>query len=550
MKRRHTEQKIICLFAAFMMMFGNVLNVLAEEETEPEIIEETVIEETAEEVTEETVVEEVAEEPETVVAETEEQIEETVEEPKQEEMEIQSEETEPANVQEISYPAFCQSQSAEGVAITVSAEEGVFPEGATLSVGRVSAEEKQIVDEAVKNQREEGSKVAASYTFDIKVLDQEGNEIQPADDRKVSVSFTLAEAADANLDATIYHVADGDAEALDTDNEGNTVKAETDGFSYYTVEFTYGTLQYVLPGEETVELSKVLNVLNLTGEVTNAVSSAPEFFSVENTDGTWRIVSHKSFTSEETLTVTINDIEYIIKVTDPAETYPIWYAGEQITSENCDDVYQDGGSVKYDPVTKTLTLTDAKLTHQMPFEAKAMLVIDGITVTITGTADYHDYFITEDGINLENGANLLFKDANIIFNDPTRPICGGKDTAITVQDSYLVANGANWEGIFCGQLVVNNSTVIAKGTNYGLLVFNDFILNSGYVEASATRVYYGDFIMNGGVINSPIQAYGNDGEGGYEGDIIINAGTVRAYAEDALWVYGYVFGLEADHGKI
>ncbi len=551
MKRRHTEQKIICLFSAFMMIFVNVLNVYAEEETEPEIIEEAVIEKTAEEISEETVVEEVAEEQEAVVTETEEeQIEEIVEEPEQEEIVIQPEETEPENVQEVSYPAFSQSQSADGVTIMVSAEEGVFPEGAILSVGCVSAEEKQIVDEAVDNQRDEDSNVAASYTFDIKVLDQEGNEIQPADDQKVNVSFTLAEAADANLDATIYHVADSEAEVLDTDNEGNTVKAETDGFSYYTVEFTYGALQYVLPGEETVELSKVLNVLNLTGEVTNAVSSAPEFFSVEKTDGTWKTVSHKSFTSEETLAVTINDIEYIIKVTDPIETYPIWYAGEQITSENCDDVYHDGGSVKYDPSTKTLTLTDAKLTQKMPFEAKAMLVVDGITMTITGTADYHDYFITEDGINLENGANLIIKDANIIFNDPTRPICGGKDTAITVQDSYLVANGANWEGIFCGNLVVNNSTVIAKGANYGLLVFNDFILNSGYVQASATRVYYGDFIMNGGVINSPIQAYGNGDEGGYEGDIIINAGTVRAYAKDALWVYGYDYGLEADHGKI
>ena len=291
MKRRHTEQKIICLFSAFMMIFGNVLNVYAEEETEPEIIEEAVIEETAEEISEETVVEEVAEEQEAVVTETEEeQIEEIVEEPEQEEIVIQPEETEPENVQEVSYPAFSQSQSADGVTIMISAEEGVFPEGAILSVGCVSAEEKQIVDEAVENQRDEDSNVAASYTFDIKVLDQEGNEIQPADDQKVNVSFTLAEAADANLDATIYHVADGEAEVLDTDNEGNTVKAETDGFSYYTVEFTYGALQYVLPGEETVELSKVLNVLNLTGEVTNAVSSAPEFFSVEKTDGTWKIV--------------------------------------------------------------------------------------------------------------------------------------------------------------------------------------------------------------------------------------------------------------------
>ena len=509
MKRKYAEKKIICLLAALMMVFGIVLPVQADEETEA--------------VSDEATAEEIEKE-------------ETAPEAELEEAVILPEESEPADVQKIYCPEFCQSQSVDGVTITVSAEEGMFPEGAYLSAEHVA-------EEFAGNQRDAKSTVAASYTFDIKVFDQEGNEIQPAGDQTVNVSFTVAEAADSNLDVTVYHIVDGKTEALNTSNDGNTVSAETDGFSYYTVEFTYGALQYVLPGEGTVELSTILEALGLDGEVTNAVSSAPELFSVENTDGTWMVVSHKSFTSAETLTVTIKGIEYIIEVTDPAETYPIWYAGEQITSENCDDVYHDGGSVKYDPASQTLTLKDAKLTQKMPFEAKAMLVVDGITLTITGNAGYYSYFITEDGINLENGAHLIFKDANIIFDDPTRPICGPIDTEITVQDSYIGAYGQNWEGIFVGRLVVDNSTIIATGVNYGLLVFNDFILNSGYVEATATRVYYGDFIMNGGIINSPIQAY----EGG---DIIINGGTVRAYAEDAWWVYGYDFGLEADMGTI
>ncbi|MBR3356327.1 MAG: InlB B-repeat-containing protein [Solobacterium sp.] len=578
-----TNKRVLSILLTFMMVLGtlpaSVMNVRAEEDSSPETTAETIPEEelddtaaegTAAEQPEEAAVEETVEQPqETAAEETAEELEEeadieesaaeipeepaaeeTLEElPAENEAEVTSEELteetpeEETVTEEILYPAFSEEITTDGITVSVSAEEGVFPEGSSLLVKRVPAEEQLRVEEAIENQRAEDAVVAASYTFDIKVLDPEGNEIQPADGQFVTVAFAAAEALDQNLDAAVYHIADGEAQILDTVSTGNTVAAVSDGFSYYTVEFTYGTMQYVLPGEGTVELSTILSALGLTGEVTDAVSSAPEYFSVENTDGTWKVISHKSFTSEETLTVTINGIEYVIAVTDPVETYPIWYAGEQITSENCSDVYHDGGSVKYDPASKTLTLKDAKLTQKMPFEAKAMLVVDGITITITGNANYNDYFITEDGINLENGANIIFKNANIIFNDPTRPICGPKDSSITVQDSYLAAYGANWEGIFVGYLTVNNSIVIATGANYGLLVFNDFVLNSGYVEATATRVYYGDFIMNGGTMNSPIQAY----EGG---DIIINGGTVRAYAEDAWWVYGYVYGLEADQGTI
>ena len=202
----------------------------------------------------------------------------------------------------ILYPAFRAEKTVDGITVCVSAGEGIFPEGAALSVERISDGEQQAVGSAVENSRAADVTVAASYTFDIKVLDQEGNEIQPADGRSVTVSFAAAEAADRNLEASVYHVADGEAEALDTVCEGNTVKAETDGFSYYTVEFTYGTLKYSLPGNGTVALKTVLDILGLTGEVTNAESSAPELFSVDNTDGTWRIISHKSFTSKETLT--------------------------------------------------------------------------------------------------------------------------------------------------------------------------------------------------------------------------------------------------------
>ena len=78
----------------------------------------------------------------------------------------------------------------DGVVITVSAPEGVFPAGAELHVARVELQrELEAVDAAVAAKRDENVNVAVSYTFDIKVLDGSGNELQLAEGQSVNVSF-------------------------------------------------------------------------------------------------------------------------------------------------------------------------------------------------------------------------------------------------------------------------------------------------------------------------------------------------------------------------
>ena len=78
-------------------------------------------------------------------------------------------------------PAFEQSETVEGVTVTVSAAEGVFPETAQLSVVQAPYWEQQAVDAALESERPADRNVALSYTFDIKVLDEYGYELQPAD---------------------------------------------------------------------------------------------------------------------------------------------------------------------------------------------------------------------------------------------------------------------------------------------------------------------------------------------------------------------------------
>ena len=206
----------------------------------------------------------------------------------------------------------------------------MFPEGSSLSVRKVYFGERLNVEGAVDSVRDDGLNVAVSYTFDIKVLDEDGEEIEPDTSKgNVRVSFAMSEADNRNLSADVYHIGDDmNAEKLaaSTTTEGGepAVVAETDGFSYYTVEFTYGDMQYVMEGDTEVPLQDVLDYVGIAGTVTNAYGSNDELFSAENRNGTWYLVAHKAFKSQEWLKVTLDGVEMDVEivVTD-AQTYSI-----------------------------------------------------------------------------------------------------------------------------------------------------------------------------------------------------------------------------------
>ena len=133
---------------------------------------------------------------------------------------------------------FDQSKTVSGVTVRVSAPAGVFPANSELLVDAVPDEE---VEPVLEGERKEDEEVVSSYTFDIRVVDENGDEVQPKDAQSVTVSFTLAEAADDTLETNIYHISEGDggaleAEKLATTGSGSTVTAETGSFSLYRVE--------------------------------------------------------------------------------------------------------------------------------------------------------------------------------------------------------------------------------------------------------------------------------------------------------------------------
>ena len=383
-------------------------------------------------------------------------------------------------------PAFSDSKTVDGVKVTVSAEEGAFPEGAKLVVSDVNASEENKVDSAVDKVRDGDANVALSYVFDIHVEDKDGKEIQPADGRDVKVSFETEEVADSNLATDVYHVTDRDgslkAEALDVKTDGDTASAGTDGFSYYTVEFTYGDLQYSMEGDTEVALSTILKKIGLTGTVTKAVSSNPDLFSVEKKDGEWKVTARQAFCSNETMDLTIDGIDYVVKVTDSQHDHTGTVHGISGWSpwNNATSLPSSGKHYLNTDVTVSSTIKTTGDLH---------LCLNGHTITANLAAWTCLYEI--------NGAHHVY----IYDSDDNSGTikCSGLITQTSSSNvvSSFNLNGGVIDGSICSSSVSTPFRVYNKGTfNMNGGVIKNFTVKQSLIQVSKDAT----FNMNGGMI--------------------------------------------------
>lgn len=178
----------------------------------------------------------------------------------------------------------------------------------------------------------------------------------------------------------------------------------------------------------------------------------------------------------ENFTAAIGQNQDYLELTDvdpdqqESETYALLVAGTQVTKSNQNDVLEDGGSVKFDPTTNTLTLNDADLT--LDGAAGGYCCIDSqlaeeLTITGTATLSNADGILTEGPLTLDNATLTLT--GNIdgdIGEDAIR--AGSSDEDITIENSTVTIAGTNSEGNFfqfgirCGKLTVANSTLNVK----------------------------------------------------------------------------------------
>lgn len=187
----------------------------------------------------------------------------------------------------------------------------------------------------------------------------------------------------------------------------------------------------------------------------------------------------------ENFTAAIGQNQDYLELTDvdpyqqESDTYDLWVAGTQVTKTNQNDVLGNGGSVKFDPNTHTLTLNDADLTLSGDAEEGIYCCIQSELaeeLTITGTATL------SDAVGIMTAGPLTLKDATLTFtgnidgdigDDAIR--AGRSDEDITIQNSKVTIAGTNAEGNFfqygirCGNLIVANSTLNVKANSSAIV---------------------------------------------------------------------------------
>nr|WP_315000694.1 leucine-rich repeat protein [uncultured Oribacterium sp.] len=140
--------------------------------------------------------------------------------------------------------AFYAEKELSGVLVTVQADSGVFPKGATLRVRKLSKGEEQKVDSTVKEKLLENQEnLLQSIIFDISVLDKEGEEVQPDNAKgEVKVSFSklpfLEENAEKQISVLHLNSVDAAAEKLETEKieeKENAVEVSAEHFSLFAV---------------------------------------------------------------------------------------------------------------------------------------------------------------------------------------------------------------------------------------------------------------------------------------------------------------------------
>ncbi|MBQ6316586.1 MAG: Ig-like domain-containing protein, partial [Oscillospiraceae bacterium] len=385
--------------------------------------------------------------------------------------EASTDEKRDANAEEVI--ALKDTASSDAAEIAVCATEGAFPEGAALSVGEVSAEKQADVDAAVEELREEGRRVAASYTFEIKVLDEDGTtELEPADDSTVRVFFAFPEAADPNLTASVYHVSTDEAtgglsaealdilpveevsipEELDTVDQETVVAVETEGFSYYTVEFTYDEMQYVLEGDASIPLNDILSAVGLSGDVEAVEVSDETLFSATQENGTWMITALRAFSTEEWMKVTIGGVTYEITVTDdgPAQAKKTIVTGTTYTFH--DQVFTDKGTLVASPASAAA----------------------GETVTLRLEADEY-YGIKENSFTVHDGSGQGISLAFAAQDDGSYTFVMPDDAD---NDTYTITAEIEWTNAPMSGNVTTQNIVIASNIEHGT-VFAKYLQYAG-----------------------------------------------------------------------
>lgn len=404
-------------------------------------------------------------------------------------------------------PEFEQSVVVDGVLITVKADAGVFPEGAQLAASRAAEDVTQIAESAVESLEEEKN-IVTSYVFDISVLDQAGNEIQPDTDKgAVTVSFSMESVADEETAVEVYHIPDIDnanevVEKLETEENGVTAEAETTSFSPFVV-------QLVAAGDVTIGNygypygSNMQSGITFTVDISEHGAGTYQWYVSANGTSDYTEINGKSgsFTAtDETITTTFSGSElrnnYWYKVrfngSADSETYPVqaysnnkWYISNGqmgysiMNGTQFDVIGKYSGTwvnkTSYDYYWNWYTSTSA---NPSPLQQSGVGPTSTATIKTNKCYFYENDYDGSQNNSMTSGAHALLFDTTL--GDDVHAFSFGCDVMIRHNDS------APCMGVFSNgklkhiQLIDASSIDNAQNTDAALVVRTDIDFPSMY----------------------------------------------------------------------
>ncbi|WP_303972969.1 InlB B-repeat-containing protein, partial [Faecalicoccus pleomorphus] len=134
--------------------------------------------------------------------------------------------------EKVSYPAQNFSKSAGKITVHVSAVEGIFPEGTTMTITPVSSTKAtQIAKQTITG----NEKVEDAIGVDITFYDSSGNEIEPKDGQGVQVNMQLNESLKGK-DFTVVHQEDnGNVQTVSNNASAQGATFNANAFSIYVI---------------------------------------------------------------------------------------------------------------------------------------------------------------------------------------------------------------------------------------------------------------------------------------------------------------------------
>ena len=219
-----------------------------------------------------------------------------------------------------------QTETINGVNITLDVEEGALPKEWQLVIKEATKVEKAKLETAIEKTGIIKDKVVRSYAFDIKVLDSHGNEVEPAAGTEVKLSFQLEEVKNQNLKVNVFHL-DKESlsekdfskikpKSLNVEKTEDVATVKVDGFSYYDLEFTQNTLRYELNRGGDIDFSEVLSKVDIKGDVSNVMVSDDSLVSIGKKAEKWFIKANKVFDSDEWMKITVDGVKYLIAMNE------------------------------------------------------------------------------------------------------------------------------------------------------------------------------------------------------------------------------------------